>query len=532
MDEREFSPLPAEFSAPPPEAAPLPPEFGQTSGPQTGTKSANRKRIKWLYAIAVILIAAIANGNIGGTSAPVPPDNPVVIEQPGEEGDPTIFIDYAYYTPAASSDFSMVDYSYSIDPNETSYPIRVYAKVVDGKGKEAVPETDPDIWDSDRDLLIYSMETTGLSETGMKLVITAEFEKDGETRQVAVSKAVEREVFPEVSIEIDYAKYIPAVGGNPAFVGYSYTIKTDDDSIYPISVHSFLEDGSGTVKGRDGDPAVIDKGAAIDEYQILPAGLKGDLKLSLSAEFAYRNGSITIFAESPVDMSAKADEPEPEPQTWPLGDGMVFITVYNNSFDFESADDPLFPMMKILLHEEMNEADWQDITLPDAYDPNEDWDPAGFILHYNGEFDFGYDNASEYSEFVHVLEGNVLTKEDIELVPPTADGSRYVNVHVMWYPLRNYDFKLRLELALNDGTDDAEVWEADQPFASEGYTYLAVFGEPERDGYTFTGWYDAEGNKVDYVSYYDFFDPLPDAQTREDRDWEHPKTVRLTAGWE
>ena len=220
-----------------------------------------------------------------------------------------------------------------------------------------------------------------------------------------------------------------------------------------------------------------------------------------------------------------------EQKTYPLGSGNIVLTVYNNSFDSDAMNDPDFPWMKILLHETIAESDWVDMTMPEAYDPNEDWDVAGFVLHYGSEFDYGY--SSETGEpFIKVLEDNILTREDIELVPPSGDGNRYVNVHVMWLPLGNYDFKHRLELALNDGTDDVEVFEADTPFASEGYTDLAVYGEPEWEGHTFTGWYDEEGNKVEYLSYYDFVDLLPDAKSNEDRDWEHPKTIRLTAGWE
>ena len=57
------------------------------------------------------------------------------------------------------------------------------------------------------------------------------------------------------------------------------------------------------------------------------------------------------------------------------------------------------------------------------------------------------------------------------------------------------------------------------------------FPVPEREGYSFAGWYNEAGELVEFVSYYDFFDPLPNAQTREDRDWEHPHSIRLTAHW-
>ena len=222
---------------------------------------------------------------------------------------------------------------------------------------------------------------------------------------------------------------------------------------------------------------------------------------------------------------------EQEPERWPLGDGMIFLTVYNNSFDMDAADDPDFPYVSILMHEMISEPDWEDMDLPAAKFVGDDWEVAGYVLHYNAEYDYGYDSTSSVAPFVHVLAGGRLTREDIELVPPDSSGARYVNVHVMWTPLRNYDFKMRLELDPNDGSGDVEVYEADQPFASEGYTYLAAFQTPEREGYTFTGWYDEEGNKVEYISYYDFFPLLPDATSNEDRDWSNPITIRLKAGW-
>lgn len=237
-------------------------------------------------------------------------------------------------------------------------------------------------------------------------------------------------------------------------------------------------------------------------------------------------------ADGPEVLPPEPAEPEPEPApSWPLGTGTIVLTVYNNTFSFDAADDPDFPYIKVLMHETFADEEFSAISLPEAIDDNEGWDPAGYILHYNAEFDYGYEPSSETGEFVRVINGGILTADDVEAVPPDANGTRYVNIHVMWLPLFNDEPKMRLELDLNDGSGEVEAWEADQPFASEGFTYLAVFGEPGRDGYTFTGWFDSEGNKVDFISYYDFFPLLPGAQSREDRDWQNPQAIRLTAGW-
>ena len=53
----------------------------------------------------------------------------------------------------------------------------------------------------------------------------------------------------------------------------------------------------------------------------------------------------------------------------------------------------------------------------------------------------------------------------------------------------------------------------------------------EIDGYTFTGWYDEDGNRVDYVTYFQFFNEI-ETEWGIDYDWQNPNTVILTAGWE
>ena len=117
----------------------------------------------------------------------------------------------------------------------------------------------------------------------------------------------------------------------------------------------------------------------------------------------------------------------------------------------------------------------------------------------------------------------------MELVPPDDDGNRYVNIHVVWK--NKSDGIPEMEVILDLGNGDDLLFDGDQPFASEGYFYLAQVPDPEREGYTFMGWYDDYGNKVDYISYYDFYPLLPNAQSREDRDWNNPQPVILHAGW-
>ncbi|MBQ2311896.1 MAG: hypothetical protein II185_05045, partial [Firmicutes bacterium] len=287
---------------------------------------------------------------------------------------------------------------------------------------------------------------------------------------------------------------------------------------------AYIEDETGHNASSSEYPVTIDQSQPYGGGTFFVSGLQGDLKVRMNATFTYEWGEITIFAEKEVDMSAKTDEPE----GYPLADGNLVVTVYNNTFDQRFADDPDFPWLNILLHITVPETGFRELTLPEPEFAGDDWDAKGFVLHYNSEFDNGYDPNSAVPEFVVPL-GPTLTAADVEKVPPAADGNRYINIHVMW--LSHADQIPKLQVILNLGNGDDWLFEGDQPFASEGFFYLAAVPIPEREGYTFTGWYDKTGRKVDIISYYDFFPPLPGAQSREDRDWEHPQAVELDAGW-
>jgi len=126
------------------------------------------------------------------------------------------------------------------------------------------------------------------------------------------------------------------------------------------------------------------------------------------------------------------------------------------------------------------------------------------------------------------INGEMLTREDVEKVRPTEDGTRYVNVHVVWKSTSDSSPKLPLEL---DYGDHIETVEADTPYASEGFFYLCALDQPLVSGKTLTGWKDSDGNLYDFVSYYDFFPLLANAQSNEDRDWQNPVPIRLTAVW-
>ena len=522
METREYTALPPEFSQPAPEFTPLPDEFSQGSGPQPPKKI--KRKIKWLYSIAVLVVFGLGVGLWGGSASASQDSFPV---SPRKDGDPLVTIEKAVIMRAASSNFSVVGYKYSLDNQETEFPIYLFFQVTDSHGTKTELSSSPAHVRSDIEGETGSVETTELDSKGpMVLTIYAGWDTENGIKWTATSKDVEEEHFPDCEFVIDKAVYVPAGNGLGARVEYSYRLEADPEC-YPFTVYAFLEDETNYNVSDPNCPVTIDQSQPFGDGTFFVSGLQGDLELHMNATFTYEDGEITIFAEKEVDMSAKKDEPEVP--VYPLGDGNIVLTVYNNSFDIESADDPVFPYLKILAHETIPESEFSEFTLPEPFDPDsDDFDAVGFVLHYNSEFDIGYEPDMAGMEFVRKL-GPVLTREDVEAVPPAADGNRYVNIHVLW--LCNLDERPKLEVILNLGNGEDMLFEGDQPFASEGYFYLAAVPDPEREGYTFTGWYNKEGRKVDFISYYDFFPLLPGAQSREDRDWEHPQPVELDAGW-
>ena len=156
---------------------------------------------------------------------------------------------------------------------------------------------------------------------------------------------------------------------------------------------------------------------------------------------------------------------------------------------------------------------------------------VGFILHYGNEFDEGF--VPGIRPFTVVL-GDALTREDVERVPVSEDGVRYVNIHVMWRDedeLITDPSQYGLALTLDDGIGNQTIVEAKNPLFSEGYTYLEIFPVPEREGYTFTGWYDEDGNRVYYVTFFQFYNEI-ETEWGPDYDWQNPRSVILTAGWQ
>ncbi|MDO4962002.1 MAG: hypothetical protein Q4E57_09200 [Eubacteriales bacterium] len=228
-------------------------------------------------------------------------------------------------------------------------------------------------------------------------------------------------------------------------------------------------------------------------------------------ESAAPTESTSAAAEESTAESTSAAETEteteslpaaPEYETWPLADGTLIITVYNNSFDIGAIDWNNYNYgdeFRILLKTEIPEGEFTGLELPSPLE-NEDtagFSFAGWSVHVNAEFDIDY-VRSEQESFTFAI-GNALTAEDAERVPVDSDGIRRINIHAMWRAAETDDPRLPLVL-------DGVTYEAVTPYESEGYTYLAAFDPEEQPGKTFLGWYDEAGNKVDCLMYYEFFD--------------------------
>lgn len=229
-------------------------------------------------------------------------------------------------------------------------------------------------------------------------------------------------------------------------------------------------------------------------------------------------------------------------ETYPLGDGKVTITVYNDTliYDVPSTIETE-SYVTILALDTLPESEFESYALPAAWTP-EGYEFGGWVVHVNNPMDLsaGGDIFSEYGgdpppealtggdSFVFPIYGS-LTREDIERVPPGDDGVRYVNVHAVWIQ-RETDDPL---IFLDDGEGNTTGYGMESPIASEGYLYLCCYPVPAADGREFDGWYDAEGNRVDLLSsFFSFASVLrnPDGSFAG-YDWSHYEPIYLTAHW-
>ena len=244
------------------------------------------------------------------------------------------------------------------------------------------------------------------------------------------------------------------------------------------------------------------------------------------------NAAVTEPSESteasePTETTVPPTEPEEPPlpvyATYPLGDGNCVITVYNDVFDPENNWEN-----RILLQQTVSERDFTELALP-AAEPVEGFEAVGYALHYGKPDDEGYDRTSDLGGYARAV-SDPLTAEELTWVPVSSDGVRYVHIHVLWRYTGQQEYPL--PLVLDDGMGNQTQYDASTPFASGGCTYLSAYPVPEREGYVFTGWYDENGERVDFIYAIDCYPVIYDENGEYlNHDWKNPNTVTLYAGW-
>lgn len=268
---------------------------------------------------------------------------------------------------------------------------------------------------------------------------------------------------------------------------------------------------------------------------MIPAGTQ----LSLYAVFEDANTGTHYTVETNRIDAVERVVPY---ETYPLEDGKLTITVYNDTLTFDIPSTvETDGYVTILAMDTMPESEFESYSLPAAWAPD-GYEFGGWVVHVNNPMDLsaGGDVFAEYDgdpppealhgedSFVFRVSG-MLTKDDIERVPPSDDGVRYVNVHAVWIQ-RETDNPL---IFLDDGEGKVTGYGMESPIASEGYLYICCYPAPKGTGREFDGWYDKDGNRVDLLSsYFSFVPPLynPDGSFAG-YDWSSYEPIYLTAHW-
>lgn len=189
------------------------------------------------------------------------------------------------------------------------------------------------------------------------------------------------------------------------------------------------------------------------------------------------------------------------------------ITVYADYFDVAQMGIP------VLMEQTVQESTFTELALPEAPD-YEGYSVLGYVITYRSA------DTNGDAKSVAVDVGFSLTLDEVQLVP-VRDGVRRVSVHPIWVAdagVTNWEYAPVVTL---DSGDEIVSIPIDLPLASGGSFYVCAI-VPEREGYTFAGWYNEEGQRVYSLFAEDLF-----TQTGEDGyiDWTKPTNVTLTAKW-
>ena len=215
---------------------------------------------------------------------------------------------------------------------------------------------------------------------------------------------------------------------------------------------------------------------------------------------------------------------EPTPTAVPRYTGLIHIVVYSDIYSREMAMQDRYPST-ILAEETLDAATFEEYALP-ALPELAGYTAQGYVLLADSSRAY-LESLCFENEKPHPIGsiplGSSLRADDLGILPKSIEGVYEAEIHVVWFG----DFRLEFyegELLFGECA-------VGFPIELEGLFYLAPFPVPQRAGKTFTGWCDVDGNMIDAVTYYDFFEKLPDAKTPEDRDWTKRITCRVYACW-
>ncbi len=233
---------------------------------------------------------------------------------------------------------------------------------------------------------------------------------------------------------------------------------------------------------------------------------------------------------SQPDEEPSSVPPEEQKPTYPIADRDLVITVFSGTL---SAD---YTHLEVVLTTRVNEAEFTSLDLPEP-ETIDAFSFYGYVIHM-GHLDPGLRSEGEPEGAAPLIipVGNTLTRAHVEQVPVASDGVRYVDITANWIsdtdpesPEADWTF------ILDYGDGHRKKLDGQNPMYSEGFLYVCAY--PDLDshpGYTFEGWYNAAGERVDALqSYFSFYEPVEyDANGYVfDVDVEKPLQVVLTARW-
>jgi|GEM_PF-2823682 len=536
-----------------PEITPPPPEFSDCLPAEEAPRK-KRRAVRKLFAavMALLLGASFFGGRLPDAGAQEPEPNAPAAAVGNET--PTVAVGYAM------TDGSKIYYSCVLDAQDPAcWPIALRAEAVDAAGRRA--EGVSDVWQSPRPSgADYEMDIGGLKDE-ITLTLTAEYEKDGQTRTIRASRPVEQLPIGEASAYLWFTD-----AGMADFKALLMTPEGDSHEyeLEPVSLQAEALDADHRSLGvywtlDDLNELARDffTESGNREYvftRIAPTGRAPEDAKYCRLLFSMRDaagGYLYNVRTNICPLPAK---------TYPLGDERIELVVYNDTLTFEYAsltDDPGYDT--VLVHTTLNAAQFSSYELPAPLTPA-GYRPTGYVVHFGSPFDNGYDAYSDYgglasepppltedftgeppvelliskAMFAFPVNGMTLTREMVERVPIADDGVRYVNVHATWQAEEaNHEFYVELD----DGQGNVTTLPVAHPLASSGFFFTFSFPQPAPPvGCYFDGWYDRSGKRVDFLMDYFSFTPYlyDENGSYVDYDWQNSgqEPVRLTAHWE